>query len=550
MVDMGRFLSLIFILAGCGVEADEALQFFTNQANAALQVQFAFSTANIPIYSPGDPTVRYSAAIHYVLQAAANAYDATTPATNYPSVFRPQFGWQGSNLFIVGYTNVTTDFDAQFAVGFKDITDATIGPNDNVWGVPWVVGTKDYVPQFNEFSCDNVITRARKLEVVRPSASYALPVRTNQLSYFALSNVIGFATWNGGPPLPGPVEVIAFDRISVVLTNNYNWGTNFVAFCATNFIVTNWQGARGGDGIPITFVAAMLTNLISLPSSQWIETAPGMIPTGQAPPASEFNQPGLPSHDWLLYVTNNFFYALVDRASASGHVIDCVNFARLGDWLDWNQIATNQPPPFPGGSLPPSSALVWQTAGGTDFPTSPVSAGVSNQMMIGLGLIQVYDWYWRFYQPSINAFSKFVGGYPALTNVMDCPMEALTTIDALSDYRASNPRVHFTLDDFTNLNLLGIFPQFGTMPTPPRHDASMDAFAIDPTPPWLVFGVSTNQFTMDFQGVADLPYMIWSSPNLSDWTQLGTAAQPAPGEFEFLDATTNAAARFYQIRVP
>jgi len=99
MVDMGRFLSLIFILAGCGVEADEALQFFTNQANAALQVQFAFSTANIPIYSPGDPTVRYSAAIHYVLQAAANAYDATTPATNYPSVFRPQFGWQGSNLF-------------------------------------------------------------------------------------------------------------------------------------------------------------------------------------------------------------------------------------------------------------------------------------------------------------------------------------------------------------------------------------------------------------------------------------------------------------------
>src|SRR5580698_9334258 len=112
---MRFFVVLLCLLVGGQVHADQALQVFTNQANAGLQAQFGLGVTNIPIYSPTNGSVRYSAAVHYVLQAAANAYDETTAVTDYPSVFRPQFGWQGGNLFIVGYTNVTTDFATQFA---------------------------------------------------------------------------------------------------------------------------------------------------------------------------------------------------------------------------------------------------------------------------------------------------------------------------------------------------------------------------------------------------------------------------------------------------
>ena len=139
---MRRVIYILSLLVLVNARADVALQVFTNQANPALLSQFGFGVTNIPIYSPTNSAVRYTAAIHYVLQAAANAYDVTTPATNYPSVFRPQFGWQGGNLFVVGYTNVTVDFDAQFAIGFKDSTDPMIGANDNVWGIPWVVALR------------------------------------------------------------------------------------------------------------------------------------------------------------------------------------------------------------------------------------------------------------------------------------------------------------------------------------------------------------------------------------------------------------------------
>lgn len=127
------FLMLFGLAAPVG--AQPALEFFTNQANALLQAQFGFGLTNIPLYSMTNPSNGYSAAIHYMLQAAANDYDATNLSSVFPSVFRPQFAWQSNGLWIVGYTNVVADFDAQLARGFKQINDPSIGLNDNVWGV-------------------------------------------------------------------------------------------------------------------------------------------------------------------------------------------------------------------------------------------------------------------------------------------------------------------------------------------------------------------------------------------------------------------------------
>ncbi|MGP8199014.1 MAG: hypothetical protein ACLQU4_05865 [Limisphaerales bacterium] len=51
--------------------------FFTNQANAQLQAEFGFGVTNIPVYSTTNPAIGYGASVHYVLQSAANNYDAT-----------------------------------------------------------------------------------------------------------------------------------------------------------------------------------------------------------------------------------------------------------------------------------------------------------------------------------------------------------------------------------------------------------------------------------------------------------------------------------------
>ena len=62
--------------------------------------------------------------------------------------------------------------------------------------------------------------------------------------------------------------------------------------------------------------------------------------------------------------------------------------------------------------------------------------------------------------------------------------------------------------------------------------------------------MSDGLFEIGFSGTANLPYAIWASINCIDWSQAGTAAQPAPGisQFDDLD-TTSHNARFYEVRL-
>jgi hypothetical protein len=123
---------MIVVLFAIRLSGQPSLQFFTNQANALLESSFGFGVGNIPVYCSTNSSIGYSASLHYLLQSAANNYDANTPASNFHSVFRPLFGWSSNTLFIVGYTNVATDFYTQTARGFKEPSDSTICTNDNV----------------------------------------------------------------------------------------------------------------------------------------------------------------------------------------------------------------------------------------------------------------------------------------------------------------------------------------------------------------------------------------------------------------------------------
>jgi hypothetical protein len=382
--NMKRIIWQFIIIASVAlrVPAQTPLEFFTNQANALLQAEFGFGVTNIPVYSTTNPAVGYSASVHYLLQSAANDYDATTPATNFPSVFRPVFSWQTNTLFIVGYTCVTTDFYAQIGCGFKAITDPTITANDNVWGIPWVVGAKGQTPAFNEYCYSSAVTVLRDLLFVRyraPDGQYNAnlpPQYTNQFYIMSISNIFGAEAWNFYPTtFTNSVTLVISNQVSVTFTNNYNFGTNMVFNSATNWPIDSWPGWSGDR--TAGFMIPLFTNTTSLPFSYWSESTEQFVALSATNGflAGDLQQTGWPVYDWMLNITNNLMYALVDNET--GHVLDFVNLGAFGRSLNFNQVLTND-------SDPPNA--VWTVAPANDDPDSPMSDGVHNQIEMGMEL--------------------------------------------------------------------------------------------------------------------------------------------------------------------
>jgi hypothetical protein len=319
--------------------AQTALEFFTNRANALLQAQFGFGVTNIPVYSSTNAGAGYTAAIHYVLQAAANDYDATTSSTDFPSVFRPVFAAQSNGLWIAGYTNVTDDFDAQMARGFKQPNDPTIAPDDNVWGVPWVVGAKGNPPNFNEYSYATAFTITRRIEMTRQNTNIP-PQFTNQSYEMNVSNVFAAEAWNSYPAtFTNSVVIIASNYVSILFTNNYNWGTNFTFGTATNWAIPYWRGWTGGRSSS-SFMLPLLTTVVPLPDSIWSDSLGQFFDGSNALifQPSDLNQRAWPVHDWTLQMTNQLMYALVDTSTGTNRVLDFVNLGGIGSALDVNQI--------------------------------------------------------------------------------------------------------------------------------------------------------------------------------------------------------------------
>jgi hypothetical protein len=488
---MARWVFILTLWLAVGARADESLNVFTNQAEAALRAQMGLSLTNIPIYCPTNASVRYSAALHYILQAAANSYDITTPATNYPSIFRPRFGSAGGDLFIIGYTNVTGDADTLWASGWKDITDPSIGVDDNVWGVPWVVGAKGYAPQFNHYSFATVMAMTRILSVYRPSIKpLSHPTHTNQFYEFMVSNIFGLDLAGGSSAYAKPVTVLASNRISIALTNNYNWGTNITEVVGTENLITH--GPQNGS----SYLVITLPSLISFPLSEWIENQAEFTPVVDPSFFDDTNQIGLPEHQWTLTVTNDVLYGLMDGSSGTNRLLDFVNVAGLGAALNWSQ-TLNRDEINPSLSLD----LVWQTNGANDAFDSPASDGVKNQILIGAGLITVPDWT----PPPQNAsfFQRLLLGDAVPTNIMQSPFSAIALLTQTSDWPAKNPKVHYTTEDLTNYYSPTIQFALPRVWLPPRLPNLGQNYGqqVRTLPISSGIGLSTNGFEWDFAGV-------------------------------------------------
>jgi hypothetical protein len=66
-----------------------------------------------------------------------------------------------------------------------------------------------------------------------------------------------------------------------------------------------------------------------------------------------------------------------------------------------------------------------------------------------------------------------------------------------------------------------------------------------------VTGNTNGGFGLSFAGISNATYAVQASTNLASWIRLGSASQPSPGEFFFLDTSaTNWPWRFYRVTSP
>ena len=417
-------------------EPGGALGFFTNAAESLLRSQnfritnydtlgnplsvayIHFGVTNIPIYSSFggivNPSIRYTEQIHRMLQLAANIYDATRTDTvvptgqlPHPSVFRPIFrttNYGGTNqVLIAGYASVTNDAQARiqsiYLSGMKLPADPSIAANDNVWGIPWVIGAVKGLPAFDRFTADTSWMVTRKLLFKRyalaasgPGASIGDPTKppqfTNQFFIMSITNNFGIDAWNAyAANINGSFKIIASTQVSIGVTNNSAldpcwFGTNYVV--ATNSPVMNtWRGyGSRANPLPTDGMLGFLqTNIASLQSAYFSEYARQFVPVyGLTNPSSSVfaynlgsflpddlqqsqTNKGWPFYNWVLTVTNRVMYALLDMSGPTPQAVDFVNLGPFGTAFNLTNILFSGTSagsiPVQGSGAPASAATYW-----------------------------------------------------------------------------------------------------------------------------------------------------------------------------------------------
>jgi hypothetical protein len=245
----------------------------------------SFGITNIPVYVNG--AFVYSPAVNRILQLAANIFDASTNTStvidsNYPSVFRPIFDRVVernyflneifTNIYIRGYQYVQQPLPLSEESGgstlFAPPIELTALPlvrvagahaytTNNVWGIPWIVGAKKGLPNFNGFELDNTFFIERELQFTRSDNTPGSTTRTfttNQMYLMGVSNAFAMDDWNSyANPYNNKITVYAQDNLAVGMTNS-------AGFSLVNQFSTN-AGPAGAPGLAIQPWPAQLFTL-------------------------------------------------------------------------------------------------------------------------------------------------------------------------------------------------------------------------------------------------------------------------------------------------
>jgi hypothetical protein len=323
----------------------------------------AFGITSIPVYVDGQFV--YTPAVNRILQLAANIYDATVNnsvngSPDYPDVFRPLFGKDlVGDVYITGYTNLNYDGvpntvsgprDSQLSTPFtveqiSALRIAVVPSDDNIYGVPWIIGAKKGFPNFNEFSMLALAGVERKLEITRPAIDAPLSgYQTNQMYILSISNSLGVECWNSYAtnfvPQSGNLTIVAQDNISMVLTNLESGGASMSPIGFFNYSLDNTVNLTTWPSQ--TFDLPLMTNVVLLTNSIYVYQSHSFTPANDNAVINYLDHGTPPLPQFGLLITNRLQVFMLD----GNHVIDYVQFAGPDTNINLNAQLDSYPVPY------------------------------------------------------------------------------------------------------------------------------------------------------------------------------------------------------------
>jgi hypothetical protein len=495
--------------AAAGFDTSSPVNYFSSVADKFLRAQAGFAITNIPVY----PTNGYTPSVHRLLQLAANIYDASTNKTSappldfdYPSVFRPVFGISTNggvtNIFINGYVEVTDtgppsvtndyNFSAYSLTVPSDlaviVNDLNLGSNYfNVYEVPWVIGARKGLPNFNQISLESFTQITRKLQIIKGptigTASDTMPRanwHTNVQYVVGISNAVMIEAWNSYQSnYPRAVDIGGIDTLSLTLANengiitpasSYSTSVSFSLQLPT--IPSNsWAGIGiniSSNEVPSFRFPILATDYFLQPGIY--STNSGGVGTFTIVPnvlTAGFNTTtGYPLPQFVYTLTNRLRFVMLD--DASGRVIDYVQSDGMGgqrsltsagelegndDWGPGGIWDTNREPPFSGNMNSPLNGVENQIAASEQPPPytspgyeTPVTASDWNQAVtqtMGFNSIAA----------AAFSFNAFFNGETNINNLayMQVPFTPTRSVCVYYTWQANDPLVHYTLPDLSVL---------------------------------------------------------------------------------------------------
>jgi hypothetical protein len=472
---------------------------FTNTFGA--DVTNAFGVTDIPVYVDG--RFVYSPAVQRVLQLAANIYDAST--TNfYPSRFKPIFRNDGTNVFISGYEQQTAvivrdptfgelgNFDLSIPTDASTLLNfpANADIHTNVYGVPWIIGAKKGLPNFNEFSMETAFQITRKLQYSRNTNTWQYA--SNQMYIMSISNYFGVECWNSyrsnylgvGTVNPGMVDIMVRDNMAMAMTLSNDTGG--LSQVATNVIYANnpnpysvfsWPGYPSGQTnflIPLNAAVVLVTNSIYNYGNNYGNTTypqPGLIPTFLNPlNYQDRGTPPLPQS--ALQTTNRLQVAIVDYSAGvnAGQIIDYIQLNGMDASLDINAViadpdalglwSTNLPPSANGAPQGVVNQTTYSENGSPALTTEDLDDGGvwSKDPIPGTTLTSptAEQFYFRKFfahvvtvnVPTGTGTNTVVANYTS-TNLQAAYTPTRTRVQKFA-WQANDPLIHYLTSDLTD----------------------------------------------------------------------------------------------------
>jgi hypothetical protein len=489
--------------------------FFNTVAARLLNEELGMNLSGILIY----PTNQYTPAVHRLLQVTANILDCTT--TNYyPSVFRPIFwktneliggGVYQTNIYIAGYQYVQEPltpsgppiFSLPTEAGDPTIPFGLSGMSNNIYGIPWVIGVKKGLPNFNALEMQTSFFIERKLQFTRNSATpvppgsifpYGRIYTTNQMYIMGVSNILGVEFWNSySNAFTNPVVVVAQNYLSTTLTNDAGVTMNNYYLTSSVVNLAAWPGNPSPTApSPNSFVLPFGTNVFfseplntqtgyqstnntyvyfygpgTVTTSGGSFTGPTFIPVSFNPPNyPDLGTPPLPQFG--LAITNRLQAYILDTNS---YILDYVQLGGMNSSLNINQaVADNS-----YGNDAAHSEGMWSTnyyagntpygvyeqflisEGGQSFPPADGDEGAGNPAQ-GWATTPVPGAGTDTSPPAQQAFFRafFAAGDEAIYNGMpisnvemsiQAPFTPMRLLVQRFVYQANDPLVHYLASD-------------------------------------------------------------------------------------------------------